>query len=1017
MSALRKRWQTKKGRQELFPLFLVSVMSVVAVALAVVIGVFNAELRPQAQQAAIVREIPLTQFHTGGQGDTVWHKGVDRRLRSYFPSTKGSGRISYIGQFDSVVGASYAGLRFGGLQPTLRDFSVIKAEIEIHANRRQVNPVPIEIFAEDSVAPNSFTTVDLPMHRTLMQNGMISTTIDQEWPANAPSYIDVTSAFNSGIRNTSSQDAIAFIIRGVGNRKMQRSFHTEYAKNPDFAPKLKLTVRPRSGGATQERFIPLGTSAGIVSAVMNEEGRTRGVPRVLQTGPKGAKAMNYLGSRAIPDKTYTGFHFTGDFSIPSGQRLASAELELTSSKKGQNERKPFDVVAFAELNTQPQLFGIDKYLYTRTLSTASVVGNMESFQPTGDWNLGTKHRLDVTAPVNEYLRLSGNKQSLALILQGAGVRNKTRFFYNGDGKPENAPKLILTFVGQNVPATPTSTPTPTLAPPTPTPVVGGGEKTLRVVEVKYFPFANERDQLRTRSIQQSSALRGLFSEMSRPKAYNNPSVRPYLNVDIVRTIERNGQSPNTNPSSNDPLDFDRNYRSLNEILTANNNEICNLIRSQGVDQVWYYVDVIGADQYYDNGGFRLENYVNLSNTLNRNQPQTHPSLCGGANSFVVVSIDINREITAHGWIHAIEDYFPNFLTEDLFWRRFVGKSGYPEYNSLANNCGDSHFPPNGSMGSGLGYDYTNSRTVSSRCENWQPDGGGTTTQISCSRWGCTEAGYNKWWGQNWPNKNNGLTYQGKNMPNWWDFVVDIDEHVTNYAQNSEEWFINMDWLRANADDSVTRSGNIDNVTTAQRNGQGSISWQHTSTGNDRLLLVAVGYATQEQGGAVNSVSMNAGGQTLQFTKAREDKFSNAKSTEIWYLVNQPNSGSITVNLSGNHDVAASAISFVGVDTSNPVQIPGNGVGTANVGGSSGNFSRSISVPSRSGDIALVAASSYTDGNTFTPTNGTQELLNFVPHNTNLFIGTRQSTGSNTTLNWTTTNNWFWAASSISIRLR
>lgn len=121
-------------------------------------------------------------------------------------------------------------------------------------------------------------------------------------------------------------------------------------------------------------------------------------------------------------------------------------------------------------------------------------------------------------------------------------------------------------------------------------------------------------------------------------------------------------------------------------------------------------------------------------------------------------------------MHQIEAVL-NFVDYDMFWNKFVNPYGKPDG---VNHCGWTHFPPNGKSD----YDWLNISYAQSDCEDWRPEGGGAARAINCLTWSgymypdsssCVDNGglaFKIWWMQNIPGKDNGLTYQGKELRNW-----------------------------------------------------------------------------------------------------------------------------------------------------------------------------------------------------------------------------------------------------------
>ncbi len=100
---------------------------------------------------------------------------------------------------------------------------------------------------------------------------------------------------------------------------------------------------------------------------------------------------------------------------------------------------------------------------------------------------------------------------------------------------------------------------------------------------------------------------------------------------------------------------------------------------------------------------------------------------------------------------------------DLFWNKFVGKPG-------EGRCGWAHFPPNGERD----YDWRNPKKVWTDIEDWRPEGGGQKIEINSDRWNRDSLQWFVYWMQNVPGLNNGLTYRGRPLTNWWRLIGDFD---------------------------------------------------------------------------------------------------------------------------------------------------------------------------------------------------------------------------------------------------
>lgn len=303
------------------------------------------------------------------------------------------------------------------------------------------------------------------------------------------------------------------------------------------------------------------------------------------------------------------------------------------------------------------------------------------------------------------------------------------------------------------------------------------DETIRVLELRYFP--READVRRTKVNAEATLYKTTMINASKPKGYKNAAAVPSVNVQVIKTIERLQHSPRVTGQ------FDTWYHSLDAILTANNNELCNEIVNNKIDQVWAWFDT-----GYDTGGYDKEYQWVYSNDLYEYQytngaSSGAPNLCGGKRSFGFLGLDQNLDVAfngLHSFGHAAEDHLGKLLIPKLFWVPFTGTTSW---DRPAPVCGNVHYPPNGTAGDGLGYDYDNTATVSTSCINWKPDGSGVPTQINCTQWGCTQLGYINWWAQNWPNKANGLTFEGKALPNWWQFFYNIDQNIAQMISTNQ----------------------------------------------------------------------------------------------------------------------------------------------------------------------------------------------------------------------------------------
>jgi hypothetical protein len=120
--------------------------------------------------------------------------------------------------------------------------------------------------------------------------------------------------------------------------------------------------------------------------------------------------------------------------------------------------------------------------------------------------------------------------------------------------------------------------------------------------------------------------------------------------------------------------------------------------------------------------------------------------------FVVMNPTYERlDTVMHNYGHRVEATM-SYLTERwsaedraAHWESFSAIARYGDATTPwpTVNCGNAHFPPNATGA----YDYGNQTVVTASCADWGnfPDYLGTTAQISCSDWGCTDNGWNEYW--------------------------------------------------------------------------------------------------------------------------------------------------------------------------------------------------------------------------------------------------------------------------------
>lgn len=158
----------------------------------------------------------------------------------------------------------------------------------------------------------------------------------------------------------------------------------------------------------------------------------------------------------------------------------------------------------------------------------------------------------------------------------------------------------------------------------------------------------------------------------------------------------------------------------------------------------------------------------------------------------------NRGHQIEAQLHYIEA-MQGLTTEDdrLFWNRFVGIDKRLGDTKPLGRAGMTHFPPNTT----IDYDYDNPALVDSDIRTWDPEGG-EFVKVNNSLWKGVDYDFNmvntfymngrqyqtnytrdphtKWliyWWQSIPGKENGLSFRGDPLTNWWDVFYNWDDIV------------------------------------------------------------------------------------------------------------------------------------------------------------------------------------------------------------------------------------------------
>ena len=286
---------------------------------------------------------------------------------------------------------------------------------------------------------------------------------------------------------------------------------------------------------------------------------------------------------------------------------------------------------------------------------------------------------------------------------------------------------------------------------------------IPVLIVRYFPTAGDQidrritgdvggslQELRRRTEQITGQVIAALQEGSRYHGYKQPDAPPSLHYTVIGNVEFLEPLPTfSKPGHRVPM---TDYNAIMRRIDAR-----RWVEERGVKEIWlwgYHGGVIDLWESNMAGPFG-----DISNS--DRDPHDLPVF---GKTYTVYHYNYGR-----GPSEAVEDHMHQIeavlrqIDHDLFWNKFVGKPG-------EGRCGWAHFPPNGERD----YDWRNPKKVWTDIEDWQPDGGGRKIEINSDRWRGDSLQWFVYWMQNLPGQDNGITYRGRPLTNWWRFIGDFD---------------------------------------------------------------------------------------------------------------------------------------------------------------------------------------------------------------------------------------------------
>jgi hypothetical protein len=295
--------------------------------------------------------------------------------------------------------------------------------------------------------------------------------------------------------------------------------------------------------------------------------------------------------------------------------------------------------------------------------------------------------------------------------------------------------------------------------------------TIPVLGISYFPLRGDwidravtgdvgapLDTIRQHTLETTRQIIQALETGSIYHGYKDPTALPSLRYQILETLEFLEPLPTYHkPGHQSPM---TDYKAIMQRV-----DIRHWVEEQGIQEVWLWGYHGGVIDIWESN--MAGPYGDISNS----DRDLHdlPVL---SKTYTLYHYNYQR-----GTSEAVEDHMHQieavlrFIDPHLFWDKFVGKPG-------EGRCGWAHYPPNAEHD----YDWANRNHLWTDIEDWRPDGSGQKQRINCTRWNCDSLTWFIYWMQNLPGADNGLTYQGRPLTNWWRFIGDFDAAMATQQQ-------------------------------------------------------------------------------------------------------------------------------------------------------------------------------------------------------------------------------------------
>ena len=302
---------------------------------------------------------------------------------------------------------------------------------------------------------------------------------------------------------------------------------------------------------------------------------------------------------------------------------------------------------------------------------------------------------------------------------------------------------------------------------------------IPVISVRYFPVKGEDidtnvtgdvrgkvDDLRNKVNDMESKALKTLTDGTRFRGYKNKNAQPSLVYQVKNTYEFLEPVPTvTSDWTKTPV---TDYNSIMKRINGR-----DWVEQKGVKEIWIWGYHGGKVVLWEsNMGSPLGDISNSNR-----DPDDLPIY---SNTYSVYHYNYGRSANeaVHNHLHQIE-HIINYVDGRcvtphdkwdtlLFWGKFVGSD--ISHKLVNPACGWCHYPPNAKSD----YEYHSKRFVESDILDWKPDRTGKKTKVNCDLWDDEELKWYLLWFQSIPGANNGLTYKGKPIENWWLFKGDWD---------------------------------------------------------------------------------------------------------------------------------------------------------------------------------------------------------------------------------------------------